>query len=678
MLKIDYVVKTDEKVEVVTHHQPDSLTELDKNILLIEGPGSSGKSTLLNMIAIGCFGSDDESLSESTRSNLAELSNDYRDVKFDIQISDPTSNAFLRLQKDKGKALKVSESMDGRPITAREFRNKYKLIYDVPEDPTKRLKNTTKMIKDDNKEIRNKIRDLLVKIADYSDKLGDVPTEQEIVVIREDLNTTIESLKNTQNEYDELKSRDKKCKLILTLDKFVKCRRDMEKLKTSIKEEEKKPASTSERLDSIKNKWVKKYQTLDLEENARQVLVDSRNEDLIGIAEQLNEMWSDLNPYNLDSSLSFLSEYDSLLQTLRKTIPKDDSTVSNARLANDLIVLLNEFDPNASLGELGTVSHIKEYLEKYKNELNTVDYSSVRTRISELQRTIRTAKTMLEDAGKTEEADESYRDDNKLRQWNCDLRDANEELLGIKEELQDLGLYDLDHPQSAMQSLVMELFHKHTVDEEVFKDAYKEWSDEFEKLDSERHGQEEFKEEAETKIMRYNEAKSLPFYGKNNEIQKIGDACSSLRSSLNEIDKRLDRIERQDKTEYNQHPELYEPIWTYVGKKLSTVRHRGETYQVESVNLLEGVKGVIMTVCGREIHIDSMGTGEGQQSYLKGLLSTDDSRKIIALFDEVGNMSGKILRGVIEDLEEKQKEGKLMLGILVQPRDDEKVSTYGL
>lgn len=104
----------------------------------------------------------------------------------------------------------------------------------------------------------------------------------------------------------------------------------------------------------------------------------------------------------------------------------------------------------------------------------------------------------------------------------------------------------------------------------------------------------------------------------------------------------------------------------------------GKLYEVSSVNLFDGIRGTIVTKEGRIIRISSMGTGEGQQSYLKGLLSVTDDRKIIALFDEIGNMSESILKGVIEDLERLQKEGKLMLCLMVKPNDSPKVRVFGI
>ena len=91
---------------------------------------------------------------------------------------------------------------------------------------------------------------------------------------------------------------------------------------------------------------------------------------------------------------------------------------------------------------------------------------------------------------------------------------------------------------------------------------------------------------------------------------------------------------------------------------------------MDHVDLLNEEKGTIYTEDGIEIHIGAMGTGEGQLSYLRGLLSTGDDRKIIALFDEVGNMSNNLLKSLTDDFIKLEKNGKLMIAFMARPTSD--------
>ena len=140
----------------------------------------------------------------------------------------------------------------------------------------------------------------------------------------------------------------------------------------------------------------------------------------------------------------------------------------------------------------------------------------------------------------------------------------------------------------------------------------------------------------------------------------------------------MDNIEKNIRDDYDHNPKLYDPIWEYIGHRLGTVRDKGREYNVKSVNLLIESKGLITTEDGVEIHIGAMGTGEGQLSYIRGLLSNEDGRMMIVLLDEIGNMSNANVELVIERMKEIQSDGRLMAGVMVRPGDVLEVTTYGL
>ena len=87
MLKVDYTLITKKGVETRTDEPLEEIKKVNGNVMLVQGPSSMGKSTVMNMIAIGSFGELDDSLSDSVRSNLRELtSSSYRDLKFNIEL----------------------------------------------------------------------------------------------------------------------------------------------------------------------------------------------------------------------------------------------------------------------------------------------------------------------------------------------------------------------------------------------------------------------------------------------------------------------------------------------------------------------------------------------------------------------------------------------------------------
>ena len=121
----------------------------------------------------------------------------------------------------------------------------------------------------------------------------------------------------------------------------------------------------------------------------------------------------------------------------------------------------------------------------------------------------------------------------------------------------------------------------------------------------------------------------------------------------------------QDRNNYFEH------VFSYLGKRVGRFRHIDQDYESTKIDL---IKKEILTKCGKLIKIADLGTGQSQSAYLKGLLSGNDDRKIIALFDEVAMMDARSLNAVYEKLKELQNKGKLLIGIIIQKAEKLKVN----
>mgnify|MGYP007064288583 FL=1 len=78
------------------------------------------------------------------------------------------------------------------------------------------------------------------------------------------------------------------------------------------------------------------------------------------------------------------------------------------------------------------------------------------------------------------------------------------------------------------------------------------------------------------------------------------------------------------------------------------------------------VNEVIKTTTGKEINFDYLSTGHSQSSYLTTRLGMVDSKKVIALFDEVAMMDENSLSPVISLIKSKFQDGSLIGSIIVQ------------
>ena len=130
---------------------------------------------------------------------------------------------------------------------------------------------------------------------------------------------------------------------------------------------------------------------------------------------------------------------------------------------------------------------------------------------------------------------------------------------------------------------------------------------------------------------------------------------SFLPSSLNRIENQ--RIETALDEQYS------EIIGRYYAKNMHTVLHVDGEYQVRNVDI---VNQIITTTSGKEISFEYLSTGQSQSSYLTTKLGMTDTKRTIALFDEVAMMDETSLAPVINLLRSSYQHGKLLGSIIVQ------------
>jgi hypothetical protein len=121
---------------------------------------------------------------------------------------------------------------------------------------------------------------------------------------------------------------------------------------------------------------------------------------------------------------------------------------------------------------------------------------------------------------------------------------------------------------------------------------------------------------------------------------------------------------QNDDPEYQKY---YGKLCAYLGGRLHVIRHIDGTYEV---NKIDPKTKHIYTKCGRKINMLDMGTGQTHSTYLRQLLKTDESKKIIALFDEVAMMDKTSLKDVTEQMKQLYEQNKLLVGVIVQKHDE--------
>jgi exonuclease SbcC len=84
--------------------------------------------------------------------------------------------------------------------------------------------------------------------------------------------------------------------------------------------------------------------------------------------------------------------------------------------------------------------------------------------------------------------------------------------------------------------------------------------------------------------------------------------------------------------------------------------------------MVDLITGKIISEDNEMIYLNDMGTGQTQSAYISSLLNVDatDSRKIVAMFDEIAMMDDTSLEPILARMKQLYEEKRLILGILVQ------------
>ena len=146
MIEFDYrIERIEDDKGGIAIYTPDKIPNKLYGLTYIEGPNSIGKSTLLDIIALGFYGLKNSAILDPLKEKMNNLLNsEHQKLLFKVNLTNREGIVNLISEKRSltHKDIEVYElSNDGRKIhlSSESFERKYKLIYDIPNNPTKRL-----------------------------------------------------------------------------------------------------------------------------------------------------------------------------------------------------------------------------------------------------------------------------------------------------------------------------------------------------------------------------------------------------------------------------------------------------------------------------------------------------------------------------------------------------------
>jgi exonuclease SbcC len=704
MLTFDYKIIRNEGDEEKCY-----VPKLDKNIpnlAAIEGPNSSGKSTLLHLIAAGCHGARNKRIHPMLRQKISELlESDHQQVKFVVKIDDG-DGTLLEFEKPSSekKDIKIYETSDDKRhlISPDEFQSRYALIYDIPDNPIGRVRELAMELSEEQNaltsqvgQFREFLRDTLEAISHAHDPKRIKELEELIADLEQEIESTENARAKLEDEHNQLKmyfgakSAVESAEMIFELNRQLSMlRKDKRQKDKQVRQEFDEAEETGtetkrifglieervvEVVAFLKVLFPKEKRHFEYLESAswKTDLLDGDGNDKFGVllTDFSNKIEEERDGNGNKSQVVEARFLEQLLETLLKFADSGVIVpVVNTGVKKFIDQIQKRFD------ECQQYADLARKLEKCAAGLKAIDHErnlflmDVAPKLKKIRRPKAGGYSVIANP----DSDDAHR----RKTLEIRLENETQQYMHAKQICKDLKLpeeNELPHfvatfekikefrPYAAYNRSERENFlvkhSKRIIDSrgdiKVLQDRKNFKVQECENLKKRKPHQYQAEEPALKDLFAV--------------VQRLEQRLrSQFRGYLDEvINGEITKNPPSDKSRYLQE------LWKYLGKRVQVIRHVDAEYDVTYIDL---ARGVIGTSKGKIIHLSDMGTGQGQAAYLKGVLNQDKNKKIIALLDEVAMMDKSSLAPIVESLKNLKKAGRLILGLIVQRGEQLKVS----
>ncbi|MBC8444218.1 hypothetical protein H8D83_01395 [Candidatus Woesearchaeota archaeon] len=456
MIKAHYKLVTDTgKGELVYETIPE-FKVLD-NISLIEAPNDSGKSTLLHCLALSCYGERTQYIKDKiTDPGLLEkidwlINPSLTNVAFDISIEAHGTIFSAGKKIDK---QHIERFIDGKRATFEDFKEKFDIVYQIPSDPVRRLKDIIEDVKNNIKYYGGVLSEHHQNIGKVIEDLDQDPkdrireTEEKIHTLNAKKETLLDKFITVEEEAKGLEKYLPILKLINNKKRLDDLDKKKKRLKKEIRSSESIEHNRSEIVEEVTNfntnikRLTDDYlQTVEYLELDNEVITDQisilKNMNILGDFKSnegntywdtittINEAIQDLDEIIVDEgkaeNAKYLEELKSFLETfptsldnksittpvdiLLKEINKFLLTVSDSEFKKEFEKIYSIFKQIDILVDSG-VTLYKEYKNLPEADKDTIDKDGIRSeirilrnQISEIKKSIKMANRKLDSYG---------------------------------------------------------------------------------------------------------------------------------------------------------------------------------------------------------------------------------------------------------------------------------------
>jgi exonuclease SbcC len=684
MIKAHYKLVTDTgKGKLIYETIPDF--KALENISLIEAPNDSGKSTLLHCLAISCYGEQTQYIKDKiTDPGLLEkidwlINPSLTNVAFDITIE---AHGTIFSAKKEINRQDIERFIDGNRATFEDFKEKFNIVYQIPSDPVRRLKDIIADVKNNINYYGGLLSGHHENIGKIIENLDQDPKDrikkiqERINKLDEKNNTLLTRLGNVKDERVAIE----KYLPILQIENYNKILNTLNDKKATLEEQIKSSRSkakarskTTEQIKSFNEEIIEKTKNyLDIIERLDLGNVDINNN--ITILNNINIL-DDFKSNKGETYWDTLTTINEAIQDLDEVIV-DENKADNSKYLEELKSFLETFPTSLDNESITTpvdvlLKEIKKYLSTFSDSEFKKEFENIYSIFSEIDELVDSGVRLYKDYKDLPEADKDTINKDGIRSKIKILKDQISEISKSNKtaeaKLVSYGIEDQDS-RDMIKVKFLHNFPKYNGYRQ------KKLEEELEKLTSSMKNIEEENTATEIKIQtRENEIEDL----KDKERDEFADSkekVEKIESILHELKYRLENelivyLETQEVSNGNDNAEekFKEQLQLFLAKKIPEIPVKEDGIELKlKVKKIDYLKKIFITEDDKKIDFRMYGTGRTSSlGYLSTINNLNPEKLSILLLDEA-LMDDLSIAPLREAMNKQYSNGILFAGILAR------------
>ncbi len=690
MIEYDYLLEKNDGYE--TKKFTPQFDRSIYNVSTFRGHNSSGKSTFMDLVALTLHGRNSPEVISKLKEKLDYLHDaDNSDFIFDLQVDN--SNIVLKAKAEKTGHIDghgewdcvIQESEDGgktfNELTKERFLKKYRVIYDMPDRPMERVQELVREAERITSQATDSVDDFRNVLNDELHKAENSRNEELIYFLKAEINNQNEQKADMEEDVEQIRKISKRLNQLYYSTELSNLFAEQADIDSKISN-----------LNNAKNKKEREVKKVNKDYDANVRVIRNHLKKMVDNCrivcnrlEYVSRINSDvIDRYTLYGSMtpeSIFSMNCSQLYSFRKVSKEMISQIESAYKDDEVEGLVGKKN---LLGEL--VTALEPYVSDQMEVLDS-PVSSLHEKLSEEYRVI------CEEVGEYEKVQDVLQHIRNALQA-AKLADEKNEDLGERPicESDDSSIATVLNNRREINNKAISSTIEEAIQYQVTADNYGRYYDQCHEdillREYLSYSMGDLKKKASDMINNVNdrERKIVDLQGRIHDLDReLQEAESKDPHPLSEYKDELSKLNScvQDMIkdfkgkcgilttlstggivkESNENCDFLENVWVYLGQRLGTIQHIGNSYMIDKIDMNQRV------IISGDIRImfKDMGTGESQLAYLTGLLNSDDKRMTIALFDEIDHMDPIIISKIQSQLKQLYEGGKLLMGIMAAP-----------